>query len=59
MSYSASLQSIRQARADRDITNDHLYALQLQYQSLLKKQKKGDNAKLLFIVYQLKFRFYA
>ena len=43
MSYSDSIQLIRQARAQRDAAQDSLYNLQLQYQSLLKQQKKAGN----------------
>ena len=46
MSYSESIQKIRQARADRDAVKEKIYNLQLKYLSLKKQQKKADRKEI-------------
>jgi len=46
MSYSESLQKIREARADRDAVKEQLYHLQLKYLSLKKQQKKAEGKEI-------------
>ena len=41
MGYTESIEAIRKARGERDAEKDKLYRLKMQYQSLLKQQKKA------------------
>ena len=47
MSYSESLQKIREARTDRDAVKEKLYHLQLKYLSLKKQQKKAAEKEIV------------
>ncbi|MBO9618058.1 MAG: hypothetical protein J7539_03395 [Niabella sp.] len=47
MSYSDTIQQIRNARTDRDTAKEQLYALQMQYQQLLKQQRAATNGNII------------